>query len=525
MEQPLLPGGQPAARTGHAARVQLDRTAREREHRAVPGRFRFTDLRQVQVVRHVLAHPASQRELIHKELVYLHRRLRAYRSLRLEFKKVGPDNITQYALQRNFEAAAQIFIDTLAIPLQSLPDPVTLRGLWPDPLIRLEEQGDPTYINEFPEVLVLRDMSNPLWNDFLTPYSRQFLACPSPEIAALRNWRPIPYVCTFSLSSPPLDDIAALQLAVHDRLRGAQVDDRAVRRWARLVEAKMLRCREELEHLERVRLENQQDLAAALAQTQQQVGQSDGVASAVNSSAQAPAPAAPQQVRPRRQPRRIPRRAPQPAPPPPPPPPQVVESAQRSTVTWTVAPAHVVTTTEGARETSTRGGSARTTAGGASDRVEESPGSGGSPRSPPATLAGCWRGRVPRCFLCRCSSASHEARWRTPSELGASETSSAEAACPSPARCRFCSLPVCARALCLCCRVVRALRRRLAGSRPSVWEPARPQAPTRAVKSQTRAVRGRGPPVRGHRGLFVCRLRFSLGLAGGLPASWEPARP
>ncbi|KAL8441665.1 hypothetical protein Emed_007527 [Eimeria media] len=310
--QPLSPGGQPAPRTTPAARPQQDRDARERERRVVPGRFRFTDLRQVQVVRHVLAHPSSQRELIHKELVYLHRRLKAYRSLRLELKRVGPDNIMQYAAQRNFEQPIQDFIDTLRIPLESLPDPVALRGLWPDPFRRLEEQWDRTYINEFPEVMVPRDTSSPMWSDFFTPYSRHFLACPTEEVAALRNWRPIPYVCTFPPSRSPLDvimhaleimhgwrdhshitsrdvspgaapaapsprppspprsaphvspphtrgreqqrqppagvrsasaaviplleqrdqDIVALQRAAHDRLREAQADERAARRWA-----------------------------------------------------------------------------------------------------------------------------------------------------------------------------------------------------------------------------------------------------------------------------------------------------
>ncbi|KAL8445283.1 hypothetical protein Emed_005751 [Eimeria media] len=346
--QPLSPGGQPAPRTTPPARPQPDRAARERERRVVPGRFRFTDLRQVQVVRHVLAHPSSQRELIHKELVYLHRRLKAYRALRLELKRVGPDNIVQYAAQRNFEEPSAFFIDTLHIPLQGLPDPVTLRGLWPDPFLRLEEQWDRTYINEFPEVMVLRDTSSPMWNDFLTPYARHFLACPTEAIEALRHWRPIPYVCEFASSMSPLDVIMhaleimhALQLAAHDRLREAQVDERAARRWARSVEKRMVRCREHLEHLERLRLGNQQDLAAARLQMQQQVHQTDGDVSAVSPNAQpaarvappAPAPpAAPRRVRARRAPRRAPRRSPAPAPAPPPSPsPPAVVSAQRST--------------------------------------------------------------------------------------------------------------------------------------------------------------------------------------------------
>ncbi|KAL8443899.1 hypothetical protein Emed_006516 [Eimeria media] len=327
-EQPS-PRDQPARRRARAVRTPEERAAREGERRVVPGRFRFTDLRQAQVVRHVLSNPASQRELIHKELVYLHRRLKAYRSLRLELKRVGRDNIAQYADQRNYNQPTSVFADTLAIPLQSLPDPGVLRGMWPDPFIHLEEQWDLIYISEFPEVMVLRDTTSPLWLDFLTPYSRHFLACPTEAIAALRNWEPISYECNFRSSMSPLDvilhaleimhgwrdhsnitsrevsppavpsgpptrppspprnvpppspphtrgreqqrqalpqvrsltavgflerrahDIATLQLAAQERLREAQVDDRAARRWARSVEARILRCREELEYLGR----------------------------------------------------------------------------------------------------------------------------------------------------------------------------------------------------------------------------------------------------------------------------------
>ncbi|KAL8454773.1 hypothetical protein Emed_000084 [Eimeria media] len=59
------------------------------DSRLVPGHFHPTDARRVAEAKRILSNPQSQAEPVHKELIYLHRRHKAYRALRVELWRLG----------------------------------------------------------------------------------------------------------------------------------------------------------------------------------------------------------------------------------------------------------------------------------------------------------------------------------------------------------------------------------------------------------------------------------------------------
>ncbi|KAL8440865.1 hypothetical protein Emag_007663 [Eimeria magna] len=77
------PTRRPEAGTGTSSRRPASEQASpkrkgEEASRVIPGHFHPADVRRVAEAKRVLENPQTQAELAHKELVYLHRGLKAY---------------------------------------------------------------------------------------------------------------------------------------------------------------------------------------------------------------------------------------------------------------------------------------------------------------------------------------------------------------------------------------------------------------------------------------------------------------
>ncbi|KAL8454322.1 hypothetical protein Emag_001481 [Eimeria magna] len=154
------------------------------------GTFRRSDNLSPAWTMRCLGTAKDQRHLQHKEIVYLFRRRRAYSSLRSEIWRLDLSCLTKMAARRCWgRVPAQLITKRQEGESCSVSD---FCDLWPEPLEQLGNQWDEIYLKEFPEVVDRIAWGLKEWHCFYTPYSRDFVAAPSPHVQRIMAWEPKP---------------------------------------------------------------------------------------------------------------------------------------------------------------------------------------------------------------------------------------------------------------------------------------------------------------------------------------------
>ncbi|KAL8440845.1 hypothetical protein Emag_007683 [Eimeria magna] len=161
----------------------------EEASRVIQGHFHPADVRRVAEAKRVLENPQTQAELAHKELVYLHRRLKAYRGVRADIWRIGSRR-TRLPKSRLWAAPPLQLVEAFRGTAERFPSPQRLFELWPAQFERVDQSWDQIYAQEFPEVVDRHHWGWPSWEGFLTAYSREFLARPSPHVLSQKMLTP-----------------------------------------------------------------------------------------------------------------------------------------------------------------------------------------------------------------------------------------------------------------------------------------------------------------------------------------------
>ncbi|KAL8429153.1 hypothetical protein ACSSS7_006757 [Eimeria intestinalis] len=131
--EPDSPKGAFPSSVGTTPKVRERQRAEPVEARApglVIGKFKASDLKDIWNAKKRLAKPKTQDALSHKETIYLHKRLKAFKGVRNEAWKVADEGAAGgFSLRREY-----------------------LGYIWPSSFAKLEKQWDSIYIAEFPEV-------------------------------------------------------------------------------------------------------------------------------------------------------------------------------------------------------------------------------------------------------------------------------------------------------------------------------------------------------------------------------------
>ncbi|KAL8447562.1 hypothetical protein Emed_004350 [Eimeria media] len=139
IQQPASTGTQESAETASPSPRKRQRVepAPHRTATFVVGQFRPSDLKDIRNAKRRLAKPQTHDALAHKELIYLHRRLRAYRGLRKEMWKVARGTLKPPA-QRGWVPSPE----SLAVKgaLEHAPPVEDLREEWPRRFSKLDKQ-------------------------------------------------------------------------------------------------------------------------------------------------------------------------------------------------------------------------------------------------------------------------------------------------------------------------------------------------------------------------------------------------
>ncbi|KAL8441279.1 hypothetical protein Emag_007310 [Eimeria magna] len=221
----------PTPSTPVARKRQRAEPAEPRIIKFVVGKFRPSDLKDIKNAKKKLAKPQTQEALQHKEIIYLHRRLKAYRGARKEVWKVAK-GFLRLPVERGWTPPPESLVAKMKGRVEDSPAVEEIWDEWPSPFAKLERQWDDIYLAEFPEVTAAPRWGTPSWTSFLTAFSRQFIARPSARVREIRGWKEIPeYEPEIQLDPNPVRFIsAALQalgglLATRERLDEEDSDE------------------------------------------------------------------------------------------------------------------------------------------------------------------------------------------------------------------------------------------------------------------------------------------------------------
>ncbi|KAL8441265.1 hypothetical protein Emag_007321 [Eimeria magna] len=259
----------PAPSAPAARKRERAEPAEPRIVKFVVGKFRPSDLKDIKNAKKKLAKPQTQKALQHREIIYLHRRLKAYRGARKEVWKVAK-GLLRLPVERGWTPPPESLVARMKGQVEDSPAVEEIWDEWPSPFAKLERQWDDIYLAEFPEVTAAPRWGTPSWTSFLTAFSRQFIARPSARVREIRGWKEIPeYEPEIQPDPNPVRFIsAALQalgglLAPRTRLDEEDSDEQSSRRCRRLRpqhRARRHRGRPRL-HRQRRRLGNAPDRA------------------------------------------------------------------------------------------------------------------------------------------------------------------------------------------------------------------------------------------------------------------------
>ncbi|KAL8437404.1 hypothetical protein ACSSS7_000999 [Eimeria intestinalis] len=154
------------------------------------GTFRRSDNMSPGWTMRCLGTATDQRHLMHKEIVYLFRRRRAYASLRSEIWRLDLAHLTKMAARRCWGRVPPQLV--VKLHDEEACTVAEFCRLWPEPLEQLGYQWDEIYLKEFPEVVDRNVWGQKEWHCFYTPFSRDFVGAPSPHIQRIMAWEPKP---------------------------------------------------------------------------------------------------------------------------------------------------------------------------------------------------------------------------------------------------------------------------------------------------------------------------------------------
>ncbi|KAL8441267.1 hypothetical protein Emag_007320 [Eimeria magna] len=192
--QQSSPAAVPPAPTPSAPAARKRQQAEPAEPRIVKfvvGNFRPSDLKDIKNAKKKLAKPQTQEALQHKEIIYLHRRLKAYRGARKEVWKVAK-GLLRLPVERGWTPPPESLVAKTKGQVEDSPAVEEIWDEWPSFFAKLERQWDDIYLAEFPEVTAAPRWGTPSWTSFLTAFSRQFIARPSARVREIRGWKEIP---------------------------------------------------------------------------------------------------------------------------------------------------------------------------------------------------------------------------------------------------------------------------------------------------------------------------------------------
>lgn len=177
------------------------------------GHFKLSDLSRVTITLKVLGTAMTQAHLRHKELVYLMRKRKAVRALRGDLWSLSETALKEVVERREWSMPPPEFMERLRAQRRSSEDmrlPVQQTAeLWPAPFNRLADAWDEVYLREFPEVLVRNLRRSPGWREFLTPFSRDFLCCPTKFVQQALDIEPTGDQREIPLTGNIMEDIDA----------------------------------------------------------------------------------------------------------------------------------------------------------------------------------------------------------------------------------------------------------------------------------------------------------------------------
>ncbi|KAL8442583.1 hypothetical protein Emag_006340 [Eimeria magna] len=159
-----------------ARKRQRAEPAEPRIVKFVVGKFRPSDLTDIKNAKKRLAKPQTQEALQHKEIIYLLRRLKAYRGARKKVWKVAR-GLLRLPVERGGTQPPESFVAKMKGQVEDSPAVEEIWDEWSSPFAKLETA--PRW-------------GTPSWTSFLTAFSRQFIARHSARVREVRGWREIP---------------------------------------------------------------------------------------------------------------------------------------------------------------------------------------------------------------------------------------------------------------------------------------------------------------------------------------------
>ncbi|KAL8440839.1 hypothetical protein Emag_007688 [Eimeria magna] len=184
-----LPAATPS--TAVARKRQRAEPAEPRIVKFLVGKFRTSDLKDIKNAKKRLAETQTQEALQHKEVIHLHRRLKAYKGARKEVWKVAR-GLLRLPVKRGWTPPPESLVAKMKGQVEDSPAAEEIWDEWPSPFAKLERQWDDIYLTEFPEVTAAPRGGAPSWTSFLTAFSRQFIARSSARVREVRGWKEIP---------------------------------------------------------------------------------------------------------------------------------------------------------------------------------------------------------------------------------------------------------------------------------------------------------------------------------------------
>ncbi|KAL8431878.1 hypothetical protein ACSSS7_004976 [Eimeria intestinalis] len=175
-----------------------------RAPRLVIGKFKPSDLKDIKNTKKRQAKPKTQGVLRHKEIIHLHKRLKTFKGVRNEAWTVAR-GVQRSPVERGRTAPPAVLVNQMKAKLEDSPSAEDIWVIWPSSFAKLEKQWDDIYVAEFPEAMGTPRWGTPAWKDFLTEYSRFFIARPAPRAQEVKLWKDIPeYEPEISLELNPI---------------------------------------------------------------------------------------------------------------------------------------------------------------------------------------------------------------------------------------------------------------------------------------------------------------------------------
>ncbi|KAL8441123.1 hypothetical protein Emag_007431 [Eimeria magna] len=170
LDAPQLIVARSGSARGHAihpggAERQRAESAEPRIVKFVVGKFRPSDLKDIKNAKKRLAKPQTQEALQHKETIYLHKQLKAYKGAREEVWKVA-GGLLRLPVERGWTPPRESLVAKMKGHVEDSP---AVKEVWAAPR-----------------------WGTPSWTSFLTSFSRQFIAQPSARVRGVRSWKEIP---------------------------------------------------------------------------------------------------------------------------------------------------------------------------------------------------------------------------------------------------------------------------------------------------------------------------------------------